>query len=55
MFLNVFVHFLCKCSFGNNITKVAKQEDIKIHVSSSREVNLDSSAGVLAGLLNTLA
>jgi len=27
--------FICKWKFGNNITKVAKQEDFKIGVSSS--------------------
>ncbi len=35
-FLKVFVHFICKQRFENNITKVSKWEDIKIRVSSSR-------------------
>jgi hypothetical protein len=33
-FLNVFVYFICKQRFGNNLTKVANQEDIKISVPS---------------------
>ena len=35
-FLKVFVHFICKQRFENNITEVSKWEDIKIRVSSSR-------------------
>jgi len=58
-FLNVFVHFICELRFGNNITKVAKQEDIKIQNTcfffKVQQVTQDLSEGVLMGLLNTLA
>jgi hypothetical protein len=36
MFLNGFVHFICKRRLGNNITKVSKPGGYQISASSSR-------------------